>query len=198
MSTIYLVRHGQSGANKARIWGGDFPLTEEGREQAKSVPGKIPVRPDKVAASMLQRVYTTAELAYPGLEVERNAVFNEIRFGNLELQPMTTETLIFYHTDPEGFQKSIDGDDRIKRANEAIDVIKKYAARYENTAIFLSNTLLVSILTVLEGKTLLETREYYLNNCNVIVLEYDGELTIKDSSSLINITSLPQHGNKQA
>ena len=185
MSTVYLIRHGQSEANFKRIWGGDFPLTEEGRKQAATVPGKIPVKPDKVVASMLQRVYTTAGIAYPDADIERSAVFNEITFGDLEMQPMTEETLMFYHSDPEGFMKAINGQDRIKRANEAIAEIKKYAAAYENTAIFLSNTLLISILTVLHGKTLMETREYYLKNCEVIVLKYDGELHIEDQSSLI-------------
>lgn len=187
MSTIYFVRHGQSEANFKRIWGGDFPLTETGREQAATVPGKIPVKPDKVVCSMLKRVQQTAQIAYPDVDIEKNPVFNEITFGRLELEPMTKESIEFYHKDPEGFQKFYKGDDRRERALEVIEAAKKYASENENTAIFLSNTLLMSVIAVLQGKTINEVKEYYLENCNVIVCSYDGELHIEDWSSVIMI-----------
>ena len=187
MSTIYLIRHGQSEANKKRIWGGDFPLTEEGKAQAAAVPGKIPVKPDKIVSSALKRVMQTAAIAYPGAEVEHNPAFNEVRFGRLELETMTEETLFAYHSDPGKFLQSIGGDDSLARAKRAVEEIEKYASEYENVAIFISNTLLMGIITLMQGKTLAETREYYLKNCEVITMSYDGELKLEDISSLVMV-----------
>ena len=189
MSVVYLVRHGQSQANLTRVWGGDLPLTEKGIAQAKEVSGKLPERPDKVVSSMLQRVYATAITAYPDLEIEKNPAFNEVNFGSMELKGMTAESLDFYHNDPEGYQKAIGGDDLRQRGEDAVREIQRYAAENETTVIFLSNTLLKSIITVIEGKTFMETRGYYTDNCSVITLFWDGALHITDAGAIRIVTS---------
>ena len=60
-----LVRHGQSTANAAGIWQGrlDFPLSDEGREQAR-LAGKALASEkfDALYASPLSRAYETAEI----------------------------------------------------------------------------------------------------------------------------------------
>ena len=88
MGTVYLIRHGQSEANRIRIWGGDLPLSEKGREQALTVPARIVPAPDRVVSSSLKRANETARLAYPDREVEVNKAFDEISFGKMEMTPM--------------------------------------------------------------------------------------------------------------
>ena len=60
-----LVRHGQSTANAAGIWQGrlDFPLSDEGREQARLAGRALASEKfDALYASPLSRAYETAEI----------------------------------------------------------------------------------------------------------------------------------------
>lgn len=62
MSTIYLIRHGESHAN-AGLKTDDtalIPLTELGQEQAKAVPDKLPSRIDTIIVSSYLRTQQTA------------------------------------------------------------------------------------------------------------------------------------------
>ncbi|HUG56136.1 MAG TPA: histidine phosphatase family protein [Candidatus Limnocylindrales bacterium] len=79
--TLYLVRHGESEANAARIFAGqtDSPLTERGRRQAEAVAETLaPIRFDRVVSSDLSRCRDTAEAIArrQGLAVE---IFPELR-----------------------------------------------------------------------------------------------------------------------
>lgn len=184
MSIIYLVRHGQSEANRLRIWGGDMPLSEKGREQALTVPGKIKIVPDKVVSSTLQRANMTARIAYPDAEVEKNKVFDEIWFGELDKQPMTEESIDYYHKNPEEFFETYKGDDLHERAEKVAEAIIGYAKEYEKVAIFTSDTLMRNIVTYIRGERPNDSRYYYIRNCEILVFEYDGKLKIIDDSSM--------------
>ncbi len=62
---LLLIRHGQSTANESGIWQGqmDFPLSEEGRSQARKVGKALAgVRFDGVYSSPLGRALETAEI----------------------------------------------------------------------------------------------------------------------------------------
>jgi len=184
MSKIYLVRHGQSEANKMRLWGGDYPLTEKGRSDALEVPGRIPAEPEKIVSSALIRANMTAKIAYPGRDIEVNPAFNEIRFGAVEDTPMKKEDFAFYHIDLEGFLRRNGGEDPMKRAEEAVGAIRGYALKYSSTAIFTSEMLMRSILSVIQGHPVNDLSNYYIVNCGVITLEYDGTIHITDKTAL--------------
>ena len=185
MSTLYFVRHGRSEANEKRIWGGDTPLVELGREQARSLQGRLPEEPDKIVCSGLKRVKETAAIAYPQKYIEVNEAFNEVQVGSINMHPMTKETIAFYHEDTEAFQRKYDGEDLGERAEGALKEIVKYAKEYDTVVIFLSNTLLRCIITLIEGKTFLETRKYYIKNCEIVKMAYeDEELVITDRSAI--------------
>ena len=173
MSTIYLVSHGQSEANKNRIWGGDMPLSGLGTEQALTVPSKIRRKPDKVVSSMLQRANMTARLAYPDAEVEKNPAFDEIWFGDLDQHPMTQETMDAYHQDPEAFFAEHHADDLTQRAANAAAEIEKYAKEYELVVIFTSDTLMRNIISYIKGERPNDNRDYYIRNCELLKLSYN-------------------------
>ena len=64
---IYLIRHGQTALNVARVLQGrrDEPLNDVGREQARQAAARFRaagVRFDRVFASPLQRAYETAQI----------------------------------------------------------------------------------------------------------------------------------------
>lgn len=80
-TTLYLVRHGESEANAAKRYAGqtDSPLTERGREQARTVAAALrDVRFDRVISSDLSRARDTADIIARdhGVAVE---VFPELR-----------------------------------------------------------------------------------------------------------------------
>lgn len=85
--TLYIVRHAQSEANAAGILGGNYPLTELGKEQA-TVLGKefadIPF--DHVYASDAIRARQTAEILLQGrnTSVETSEDLRERSFGMYE------------------------------------------------------------------------------------------------------------------
>ena len=185
MSIIYMIRHGQSQANLLRLWGGDFPLTELGRSQAATVAGRISDKPDKVVSSALKRAHETARIAYPDMDVEKNASFNEIEFGTQSLKTICDdEYWRLYCTDIEKLQKLIDGDDIIKRAAEAVAEMKSYAEQYKCVAIFTSDTILRNIVAYIKGQRPNDTCETYLGNCGIVKFSYDGELHIEDESEI--------------
>jgi broad specificity phosphatase PhoE len=66
MTTIYLIRHGQTDWNKDKIFRGraDVPLNEHGRKEAAALGQHLKdVRPDACYASPLSRACETAEAA---------------------------------------------------------------------------------------------------------------------------------------
>ena len=69
MTTFYLIRHGETQANKAGILQGqlDVPLSESGRRQARAVAEALSgVRLDAVYSSDLSRARETAEAIVEG------------------------------------------------------------------------------------------------------------------------------------
>ncbi|MGH2450136.1 MAG: histidine phosphatase family protein [Candidatus Limnocylindria bacterium] len=90
--TLYLVRHGESEANAARIFAGqrDSPLTERGRRQAEAVAETLaPIRFDRVVSSDLSRCRDTAEAIArrQGRAVEVFPELREIDVGTAAGQP---------------------------------------------------------------------------------------------------------------
>jgi broad specificity phosphatase PhoE len=88
---LLLIRHGRSTANESGIWQGqmDFPLSEEGRSQARKVGKALAgVRFDGIYSSPLGRAFETAEIIvretnFPG-EVVPIEDLSERRGGILE------------------------------------------------------------------------------------------------------------------
>ncbi len=86
MLTVYLVRHGQTQENLARIFQGHLPgtLTEKGKLQAVKLGKRLKDIPlDAVVSSDLKRVTDTVELAVGtrGLPWEKSSLFREIDWG---------------------------------------------------------------------------------------------------------------------
>lgn len=69
---LYLVRHGQSVGNVVRTFHGqtDYPLTEKGREQARSAAEKLRDVPfARCCASDLSRAWETAKICLEGRDI---------------------------------------------------------------------------------------------------------------------------------
>lgn len=88
-SVIYLIRHGQSEANRDGLLVGhlDVDLTDVGVAQATALSGQLDgvVR---VLSSPLLRARRTAELAVPDVALEIEPAFIEMNYGELEGQTL--------------------------------------------------------------------------------------------------------------
>lgn len=81
--TVYLIRHGQTQGNLERRYVGstDQPLCPQGRE---ALAGLTAPAADRVYASPLLRCRETAEILYPGREIEIVPDLRETDFGAFE------------------------------------------------------------------------------------------------------------------
>lgn len=86
---LYLVRHGESEGNAAKLFFGqwDCPLTERGRRQAKQAAEKLQRIPfDRCCASDLSRAWETAQICLSQREIwpEKCPGLREQYLGELE------------------------------------------------------------------------------------------------------------------
>jgi broad specificity phosphatase PhoE len=91
MDELVLARHGESESSARGVVGGDEPLTELGREQARSLGARLAQVPLGLClTSAAVRARETAELALAGREVPVEVVpeLGDIRFGAFEGRPL--------------------------------------------------------------------------------------------------------------
>lgn len=96
LQELVLVRHGQSTANAAGVWQGqlDFPLSDEGREQARHAGRALAAQPfDALYTSPLSRAYETAEIIAreAGFRGEIHAVLGLLERAGGQLEGTTRE-----------------------------------------------------------------------------------------------------------
>lgn len=88
MTTLLLVRHGETDWNREGRWqgGSDTPLNDAGREQARALAEQLDGAIDAVYSSDLARARETAEIvaAKLGLEVTLDPRLRERGFGSWE------------------------------------------------------------------------------------------------------------------
>ena len=87
MTTLLLVRHGETDWNRDQRWQGhsDTSLNEVGREQARALAETLD-RPDRIYSSDLARARETAEIIgeHVGVPIEVDPRLRERRFGAWE------------------------------------------------------------------------------------------------------------------
>jgi len=95
MTTIYMIRHGESQANEinAFLGHGDLDLTALGEKQAEMTAEFLSdIKVDKIYSSDLKRAYRTAKFTAEkvGLEIEKNPLIREIDAGDWDQVPFRT------------------------------------------------------------------------------------------------------------
>lgn len=99
---IYIIRHGQTDLNSARLLQGrsDRPLNDRGIAQAMEAAEKLrDVRFDHVFASLLIRAVRTAEILAPGIAPAVDDRLIEMDYGPYEgadLRRLSPEVLAFF------------------------------------------------------------------------------------------------------
>ena len=193
MTTLLLIRHGQSCANRDSLFIGqtDSPLSELGFVQAARTAEYVTAnyRVDKVYASDLSRAYHTGKAVADrlGLEVIPDKDLRELNLG-------IWENVRFKEMYDRGEQFFLDWEEKIgrmvcpggeavaelqKRAVEAIDRIAR-ENEGKTVAVASHAATIRSIQCFFEGKTLDEMKDVpWVSNASVTVLTYEnGKMTV--------------------
>ena len=135
-TTIYLIRHAESVANKAGIFRGvtDDPLSENGRQQAEDLANRLSnVRVDAIYASILQRASQTimpfAKRRNKEITIEKglqeifvgtweNVMYNELKVKFPKVTKYIEET--GFHTGIEGQEETENVASRMLKSLERI------------------------------------------------------------------------------
>ncbi|MBN2346337.1 MAG: histidine phosphatase family protein [Candidatus Aminicenantes bacterium] len=84
MKTIYLIRHGETQANREGVFRGrgEVPLSAAGLKQAEELRRCFaPLGVQRIFSSPLQRAAATAAACFPGLAVELQELVNNLDLG---------------------------------------------------------------------------------------------------------------------
>ena len=211
MTHVYLIRHGESQANKidAFLGQGDLDLTEKGHQQAKLAAAylqDIPV--DVIYSSDLQRAYHTAlyTAEQKGMEVIRNRNLREIDGG--EWEQVTFSDLKERYAEDYGLWVSNIGRACCTGGESVVHLLQRVTVEVEKIArenegktvfIFTHGTPLRVLKAAWDGKTLDEIRDIpWASNASVTHGVYDGETFrmleySKDSFMGELVTALPDN-----
>lgn len=189
---IYFIRHGESTANVDLIWGGNYPLTENGIRQASETD---PPEVSLILCSNLKRAIHTAELIFPGRDLVFDSTFREISFGAMDDTPIIEDspTLNSFANEPWNIQNSIKGaDDCFERACESLKKIIKYADELEkddpdgDIALVAHRALMRSMISIIRHQDVHHMMGYDIDNCAVFEIDMEdirSAISIIDSKS---------------
>lgn len=177
---VYIVRHGESEANKARCfcgWG-QVSLTEKGFKDAESVRAFMQkIKFDKVYSSDLIRAVQTAETALPGAEIEKSPLIREVNVGSLmgkpvfktleEMgEPLAAARRVSDYRNYGGESMDIDVRARVGEFLRALE-----DKPYENVAVFAHEGVLKIFAAEIIGCTF-PAKKLKCPNCCILVIEY--------------------------
>ena len=190
MTTLILVRHGQSVANLERIFAGhtDIPLTELGLLQAERTAAYLEeYRIDCIYSSDLLRAMQTAEATATrrGMEVIPHTGLREIYAGDWEGMRFDDLPVLY----PESFRTwrehfglaQPDNGESIRALSErllatVVELVKKHPGK--TLALFTHAAALRSLATVWMGYPIEEAeRIAFPANASVTLVDFDDNLT---------------------
>ena len=175
---LYLIRHGESVANKMQVYAGqsDVVLTENGRQQALQIqPVLASISFDKVYSSDLTRAIETQRLAIPGVEGERTQLLREYAVGTLQGREFSEVRERFGSSvsrtrdyTPFGGENSEMVCERLRGFLSGLETQK-----CENVAAFAHNGIMISMMEIVLGSGF-DRSAVKSSNCAIHVFEYDG------------------------
>ncbi len=184
---IYVIRHGQTGRNKAFLLHGrtDDELNEKGIEQARAAAAffkDAAIEFGRVYSSPLKRAVSTAKIIC-GREPEIDGRLIEMDYGPYEgtdLKNLPDELKLFFsdfvnNPAPEGMESL---DSVVKRAGEFLEELKSVP----ETGNILVSTHAIAMKGLLEYLTPESKGSYwskYIGNCEIYVTELtEGHYTV--------------------
>ena len=182
MKTIYLIRHGETAANKEGIFRGrnDDPLSENGITQAENVAEyfkKIAV--EQVFSSPLVRAMQTAEMIFPHHRVQAVEQINGLDFGDwtgvpkAEIRQNDPENWRLWTTTPEklAFPGGEAFEDLYSRVGAFLARLPQIS--FETAAVVSHRSVLKAILARAVGIEHNYYWRFHLDNASISRLMYD-------------------------
>jgi broad specificity phosphatase PhoE len=177
MTEIYLLRHGETDANKNFIVQGrmDNPINETGIQQALDT-GKyfkdLNVEFDLVISSPLKRAFKTADLVNHGMVIKRPIMIDrnliERNFGDYDGRKISDD---YYDLTRNGMIPNMETDEVLEE--RVCSSLRQIAEKYDGKRLLIvthSHVIKAFLRKYVEGFTYLT----YLHNCSLSKLIYDN------------------------
>lgn len=184
-TVLILVRHGECQANVEGVFRGriDFPLTENGIEQAKLLAEELKNYPvSAIYTSPLARCVKTAEAIseVKKLEVYKDDGFNNIKLGGWEGKPKkeikenSPELWRLWVTEPEKLQIP-NGETLAEVQKRALQSVKRIVSKHRGQTILIVTHR--AVLKPLIAGLLCIPQPYFwkihMDNCAYSIMEYE-------------------------
>jgi broad specificity phosphatase PhoE len=175
---IQLIRHAESEANKANLYGTDMSLTNKGILQSKNFKQDNTFKPQIVITSKKNRSIETANYIYGFNKIISMDLFNEIYFGKLEGTPIINFINNEIIKDPKLLKDKYCGDCIKFRAEKATEFIKTLPAQYnvKKISIISHGTLMENMLNIIVGNDIENhfwNNTWKMENCSQFILNVD-------------------------
>ena len=189
MTTLLLIRHGESEANRHGIFAGQInpDLQEEGVKQAELTAEYIAenYKVDKVYASDLTRAYRTGECVAKrmGLSLETDKNLREINAGDwegvlfTELPEKYPEDFNMWMTDM-GRAHPTNGESVRELGDRVMAALTKIALENDGSCVAVAThaTPIRAVQSIMEtGSVDGMSKIHYVSNASVTILTFDGE-----------------------
>ena len=171
---LFMVRHGQTQANVEELLYGqlEYPLTEEGRNQAAALqPLLSRYSFDRVYSSDLGRAVETARLAIPGCQPTQTPLLREYDIGTIA--PIKRADFFSQYNHLLGNYRPVGGEsseDVEQRLGQFLQQLEADPQPY--VAGFSHNGTIKCLLRMVLGKGT-HTAALHSPNCNVAVFRYE-------------------------
>jgi uncharacterized phosphatase len=184
MTELYLLRHGETNANKNFIVQGrmDNPLNDKGIEQAFQTGVFLKsqnIKFDLVISSPLKRAYKTALLVNRGMLLCRPIILDrnliERNFGDFDGKAITDD---YYELTRKGQIPHMETDEQLEE--RVIDALKSIAESHPDKRLLIVTHS--HVIKALLNKFVKDfTYSNYLHNCSINKIKYhNGEFEVLD------------------
>src|SRR5438067_9246600 len=147
MDDAVLARHAESEASARGVVGGDTPLTEPGRTQARALAAELEALPfDVCLTSGARRALETADLVLDGRAIPRVVLadLSDIAFGSFEGRPLDEyRDWVAAHA-PDG--SPADGESRVDTLRRFCRGYRALLERPESHVLVVAHGLMLSVL----------------------------------------------------
>jgi broad specificity phosphatase PhoE len=183
MGKLIMVRHGESEANRSRIFAasGEVPLTEVGRRQAQELAERISsrLRPQRIVSSKFKRALQTAEIIAAGLQLPLEVVegLQERDLGYLKGRPWaempeaSAEAANFLKSEEQWFWRPEGGESYEEVRRRAVAVLLALGERYPQEAVVVVShgAVMLSVWAHLAGGY---RHARVPRNCGIMAIEH--------------------------
>ena len=185
MGKLIMVRHGESEANRSRIFGasGEVPLTEVGRRQAQELSERIGTRfrPERIVSSKFKRALETAEIIAAGLQLPLKVVdgLEERDLGCLKGRPWaerpeaSAEAANFLNSEEQWLWRPAGGESYEDVRRRAVAVLLALGGRYpqQDMVVVSHGAVMLSVWAHLAGGY---RHARVPRNCGIMLIEYQA------------------------